>query len=51
MSQPGLDVVVTMLLCAALLAPFWRQVIAFLLLAVVAVFCVGLYVIVTTVYP
>jgi hypothetical protein len=51
MSQDGLDLVMVMLFCCAILVPFWRQILVFLLLAVIAVFCVGLYYIVATVYP
>ena len=51
MSQTGLAVVMTMLLCAAILVPYWKQVLLFLMLAVTAVFCVGIYHIVATVYP
>jgi hypothetical protein len=51
MSQNGVAVVMTMLLCAAILVPHWRQVAVFLLFAVTAVFCVGVYYIVATIYP
>ena len=51
MSESGIAVVMTMLFCVTILVPFWRQILVFLLLAVIAVFCVGVYYIVHTVYP
>ena len=51
MSQDGIALVMTMFFCCAILVPCWRQILVFLLLAVIAVFCVGVYYILSTVYP
>jgi hypothetical protein len=43
MLQPGLTTPILMILVVLLVMSFWRQVLALLVLVVVAVFCFGLY--------
>jgi hypothetical protein len=43
MLHPGLMTVIPMILIALLVISFWRQILALVLVVVVAIFCLGLY--------
>jgi hypothetical protein len=43
MLNPGLMTIIPMILIALLVISFWRQILALVLVVVVAIFCLGLY--------
>lgn len=51
MSETGMAIVMMMVVGVLGLAKYWRQIVALLLVAVAAVFCVGVYYIVSILYP
>lgn len=51
MSETAIAIVVTMMMCAVGMVKYWRQIAAFLLVAIGTVFCIGVYFIVSTLYP
>jgi hypothetical protein len=50
MSENGQAIVVTLLLCVAVLAMYWKQVAVLMTLAASMVFCAGIYFIVSTLH-
>lgn len=50
MSENGQAIVVTLLLCVAVLAMYWKQVAVLMTLAASMIFCAGVYFIVSTLH-
>ena len=51
MSENGVAVVAALVMCVVVIALFWRQLVVIIGLGIVVVFCLGLYVIVASIYP
>ena len=51
MSEAGMAVVIFVVLAALAVMSYWRQILVSMLSIVFAVFCVGLYSIVATLFP
>ena len=51
MSEVAASVVLALILCVLIVISYWRQIIVTLLLAVFAVFCIGVYHVLALYYP